>query len=154
LMKRPLTINLTFITVRVLDAVQLEVRFCGCRRKTDDGKCGQSREKSGCFGWSSHIALSLSVNESCRTDSTPAIACATELHKATKCFSAVEYVLSVCSVRGGRAVAGRIQRVSLSKHRLWRVRQLSFHNPCKHKQRHLLGDASGDKRGCFAGGRN
>jgi hypothetical protein len=152
-MKRILTKTLTFISVQALDASQLEVRFCDCRRKTDHSKCGQSREKSGCFNWSSSIALSSSVNESCRTDSSPITARGTDLHKVAKCFSAVE--LSVCSVRGGGAVASLVQRASLSKQRLRRVRWLSLPNTCKQTQRlRPLGNPSAVEQGCFVGGCN
>src|SRR6266496_2867644 len=82
-MKQISTIHLTSVPLPGLDAVQLEVRFCSWRRKTDDHKCGQSRKKSGYFDCTSPMALLLSINEGRRTDSPSTISSGTDLRSVS-----------------------------------------------------------------------
>lgn len=135
-MKQISTIHLTSVPFRGLDGPQLEARFCDCRRKTDSNQWGQSRNRSGYFDWSSPIAILLSVNERCRTDSPPATSSGTDLHKAVRRFSTVEYVLSICSVRGGRAVACRLKCGAVTISGLRQACQQSFQHRCEQNCRH------------------
>jgi hypothetical protein len=111
LMKDTARTLLTFTPFRALIADRADGRFCDRRRKTDDSQCGQSRTRSGYCHWPSPLTLLLVVSESHQIDSLLSIASRTGLHEALKRFSALEsYVLFVCSVRWGRAVAGRLKR--------------------------------------------
>jgi hypothetical protein len=122
LMKNTARTLLTFTPFRALIVDRADGRFCDRRRKTDDGQCGQSRTRSGYCHWPSPLALLFFISESHQIDSL-----LSGLHEASKRFSALEsYVLFVCSVRWGRAVAGRLKRRAVMITRLRQAYRKSF----------------------------